>query len=437
LKVVVRETGLKPDTLRVWEKRYGIPNPERTSGGHRLYSQRDIDILKWLMARQKEGMRISQAVNLWQQLEAEGKDPLESPASAAAPIASQTQTDLSLEGGDALTKLRQAWVAACLTFDRTQADQVLNQAFALYAVETVCLKVLVEGLVQVGQGWYEGEISVQQEHFASALAVRRINALIAASPAPTRGGRILIACPPEEEHTVSLLLVNLFLRRQGWDVIYLGANVPIDRLQTTITTVKPDLVISAAQLLTTAASLLEMSQVIQKAQVPFAFGGAIFNRSPDLRKHIPGHFMSEKLEEVPQQVERWLTSVVSLSVNVKTKPTDPAYPPALANFARHQRQIETDLAAMVKHTPINPDEVAAANRRLSDHITAALKLGKLESVNIELDWVKGLMSFHNVPPDQLNIYINAYCQAARRHLDPEGEPIIAWLERLANKGEAA
>jgi hypothetical protein len=74
---------------------------------------------------------------------------------------------------------------------------------------------------------------------------------------------------------------------------------------------------------------------------------------------------------------------------------------------------------------------------LSDHITAALKLGKLESVNIELDWVKGLMSFHNVPPDQLNIYINAYCQAARRHLDPEGEPIIAWLERLANKGEAA
>ena len=45
LKVVVRETGLKPDTLRAWERRYGMPQPERTEGGHRLYSQQDIDTI--------------------------------------------------------------------------------------------------------------------------------------------------------------------------------------------------------------------------------------------------------------------------------------------------------------------------------------------------------------------------------------------------------
>ena len=50
LKAVVQETNLKPDTLRAWERRYGLPNPERTAGGHRLYSQRDIDTLKWLIA---------------------------------------------------------------------------------------------------------------------------------------------------------------------------------------------------------------------------------------------------------------------------------------------------------------------------------------------------------------------------------------------------
>ncbi len=56
LKAVVQETGLKPDTLRAWERRYGsLPEPNRTGGGHRLYSQQDINTLKWLLARQDEG----------------------------------------------------------------------------------------------------------------------------------------------------------------------------------------------------------------------------------------------------------------------------------------------------------------------------------------------------------------------------------------------
>src|SRR5512135_3781429 len=77
LKAVVRETGLKPDTIRAWERRYGVPTPRRTAGGHRLYSQRDIDLLKWMNARQHEGLSISRSVDLWKGLEAEGKDPLQ------------------------------------------------------------------------------------------------------------------------------------------------------------------------------------------------------------------------------------------------------------------------------------------------------------------------------------------------------------------------
>ena len=76
LRVVVNETDIKPDTLRAWERRYGLPAPDRTSGGHRLYSEKDIAIIKWLMARQEEGLSISRAVKLWRSLEAEGKSPL-------------------------------------------------------------------------------------------------------------------------------------------------------------------------------------------------------------------------------------------------------------------------------------------------------------------------------------------------------------------------
>ena len=75
----------KPDTLRAWERRYGLPQPKRTAGGHRLYSQRDIDTLKWLVARQNEGMSISRAVELWNRLKEEGQDPLHAPEFAPVP----------------------------------------------------------------------------------------------------------------------------------------------------------------------------------------------------------------------------------------------------------------------------------------------------------------------------------------------------------------
>ena len=76
LKVVLKETGLAADTLRAWERRYGLPVPERSAGGHRMYSQRDIETIKWLMARQEEGLSISRAVDLWNEHNASGADPL-------------------------------------------------------------------------------------------------------------------------------------------------------------------------------------------------------------------------------------------------------------------------------------------------------------------------------------------------------------------------
>lgn len=76
LKVVLQETDIKPDTLRAWERRYGLPEPERTQGKHRLYSDYDIAIIKWLISRQQEGMSISRAVQLWRNLEESGQDPL-------------------------------------------------------------------------------------------------------------------------------------------------------------------------------------------------------------------------------------------------------------------------------------------------------------------------------------------------------------------------
>ena len=69
LSFVLKETDIKADTLRAWERRYQLPTPVRTDGGHRLFSDYDIEIIKWLKAKQKEGMSISRAVDLFRELE--------------------------------------------------------------------------------------------------------------------------------------------------------------------------------------------------------------------------------------------------------------------------------------------------------------------------------------------------------------------------------
>jgi DNA-binding transcriptional MerR regulator len=170
LKVVVQETGLKPDTLRVWERRYGLPQPQRSAGRHRLYSQQDIDTLKWLVARQNEGLSISRAVALWRQLEAEGQKPLEQEPQTAPVF----KPALAPTVGQTLIELREAWIAACMAFDEQMAAHMLTQAFALYPPEVTCTELLLPALADIGAGWFQGHYTVQQEHFASALAARPV-----------------------------------------------------------------------------------------------------------------------------------------------------------------------------------------------------------------------------------------------------------------------
>lgn len=426
LKAVVQETSLKPDTLRAWERRYGLPLPERSSGGHRLYSQRDIDTIKWLIARQDEGLTISRAVELWGQLEDGGQDPLR-----AIPLALPRAVNDFEAGatGDNPERLTQAWVAACLAFDELRAEQILSQAFALYPVETVCLELLFKGLAQIGQSWADGEVTVQQEHFASELALRRLEALVIASPSPTRPGRILIACPPEEEHVLAPLMLTLFLRRRGRDVLYLSANTPLMRLEKTIVSIKPELVILVAQQLPTAATLLEVSELLQVENVSLAFGGSIFNRVPELRAYIPGHFVGENIEQATSQLEWWLTSLERLQPVSAAKTANKIHQQALAHYREKSGLIEAEVWHSMKKVGLAPRYLVNANKGMARNLTAGLIFGNLDYASFEI--IRGEIC--HFPAEVIPRYLCFYTEAAKIHLDERGQPIITWLEGLVKK----
>jgi len=429
LKAVVRETGVKPDTLRAWERRYGLPEPMRTEGGHRLFTPRDIETLKWLTARQQEGLSISRAVDLWRTLEARGKDPL-----LAMPYGSSARTsEGTFSGGEAISDLRAAWIEACRNFDEEQAENVLNQAFGRFPPERVCLDLLVEGLSMIGEGWYQGEITVQQEHFASALALRRVEALLASAPPPTQPGTVLLACPPEDEHTFSPLVLTYLLRRQGRRALFLGANVPFDRFESALDATQPDLVIMSAHELRTAASLLDFARLLADRGVRFAFGGHIFSERPELQAHIPGHYLGATLAEAPQAVEQLL------KLRPEIEPADGtsrAYKKAYSELSDSQSALSASLNRRLRGHKLNldPGHLTNANLHLTRDLLAALRLGDLDLVAGDLGWARGLLRNYGIPLGALDEYLEAYRSSLAEVGGPAVEPVSTYLTKLISAG---
>lgn len=425
LKAVVQETGLKPDTLRAWERRYGLPEPDRTSGGHRLYSQRDIEVLKWLISRQDEGLSISRAVDLWNTLRGEDQDPLTMPE-YSGPMPSGARV-ASVSGGETLDTLRDAWIDACLAFNGLYAEGLLVQALAQYPAEIVCFEVLQKGLHEIGEGWYRGDFTVQQEHFASALAMRRLEALVAGAPSPTRTGRILIGCPPGEDHTFSPLLLTLLMRRQGYDVIYLGANVPVEQLEHTIATARPDLVIMSAQQLHSAASLTQVGTLLQRMRVPLGFGGRIFNEVEGLRERIPGHFLGTSLDHAVSMIDNLLTG---RQTTARPSPLPDSYQRALNRFREERPKIEGTLWRQLESSGITHATMNIANLNFGRSIEAALMLGDLNSIRPDLSWIRGLLNNYNMPEMLLSMYLHSYRDAVLNVLGNDGSTIADWLESM-------
>ena len=427
LKVVLKETGLAADTLRAWERRYGLPAPQRTSGGHRLYSQRDIQTIKWLMARQAEGLSISRAVELWNEQTASGSDPLAGSESSTFTSLPATRVPLA---ETTLDSMRSSWVEACLNFDEVRAEQILNQAFSLFPVEAVCTNLLQKGLSEVGNLWYQNNASVQQEHFASGLAMRRLDALLSATPAPTQNKMVLVGCPPDEWHTFTPLLVGLLLRRRGLNVIYLGANVPAEQFADTVREVKADLVVLVAQQLISAATLRQTALLLSNKRIPVAFGGRIFNLHSNLMEIVAGYFLGYDVTSAVDEIEALLKNKVKRD---EPKPTSPVYLAAHAAYESKRLQIESTVQQALEPHSISPEEIKTGIHFLSENITAALQLGDMSYVSAEVDWLKGLLQTHTTPPRQLLHFMNIYSGAVEKNINGQGKPILAWFDSEIQK----
>lgn len=210
IRSIVEKTGIPRNTLLAWERRYGVPTPGRTQGGHRVYSDDDLNILMRLKELLDRGHRIGEAVALLRR----NSEPERANAEALLPL-EQQRTEL---------------MRALLAFDRATADEIYHRASG-YAIRRVIDDLLLPILQQVGDGWHRGDVSVAQEHFTSAFIREQLITMLNRLESGPVGGPVAVCAGfPGETHEIGLLAVAVKLALRGWRVAYLGADLPLQEL---------------------------------------------------------------------------------------------------------------------------------------------------------------------------------------------------------------
>jgi MerR family transcriptional regulator, light-induced transcriptional regulator len=221
-----RRSGVSPELLRAWERRYGLLRPTRSEGGFRLYSEQDERRVWAMRANLDRGLSAAEAARL----------ALAEPGPEA--VASADGAPAIVRGA---TELRDALDA----LDETAGHAALDRMLAELSVPAVLDAVVLPYLRELGERWERGEVSVGHEHFASNLLRGRLLGLARGWDGGA-GPRALLACPPGELHDLALIAFGLALRARGWRITYLGADTPLSTVAELAGSLRPDAVVLAA-----------------------------------------------------------------------------------------------------------------------------------------------------------------------------------------------
>ncbi len=260
MKAVEQQTHIPAATLRAWERRYGLMLPKRTPNGYRLYSDRDVTLLRWVRSQMDAGLTISRVVAMM----ASARDAAESIWIEEDDHPTPIRQDVALPPSNLVQPLFEALAA----LDDERADEIIEQAFALYTKPTVYVEIIAPTLVEVGEAWHRGDIFISTEHFASSYLRGRLLTLLQAYSHHPEMPMIFIGCAPTERHEVGALICAVMLRQQGFNVVYLGQDVPIDDILLAARREHPALICLSASSATTAMLLRDVQSKLAHIEPP-------------------------------------------------------------------------------------------------------------------------------------------------------------------------
>jgi len=218
LGAAARLTGLTPDTLRAWERRYGVVAPLRTSGGTRRYRASDLDRLRLVKSAVDAGHRVGDVARL-------DRDDLVRIAATAppSPVSSTDPCDAILE---ALKRL-----------DAEESERLIALQLAALGPDRFARQLATPLLERIGDAWALGELCVAAEHLATSVLRSLLGASLRPRTGASSGTPIVFATLPGERHEMGLLIAALTASAAGGRVVYLGPDLPVDELAKAVETV--------------------------------------------------------------------------------------------------------------------------------------------------------------------------------------------------------
>lgn len=255
IQTVAEMTGVTAATLRAWERRYGIPVPERSDSSYRLFSDHDVAAIRRLKELCDGGMAPAEAAKLVARIEEASNTPVE---------------------GDPYSRACESILRAVLDFDPKALERAVRGVMFLGSATTVYTRVLAPVMRDVGDAWHEGTLSIAQEHMAAEMLgasardmLRLIDPMPDARPA-------IVACFADEDHTLALYGVALALIQAGLNPLVLGARTPPSAIRHAVESIQPALVALSVTLAPPALRSRELvdAYALAVANVPWIIGGA-------------------------------------------------------------------------------------------------------------------------------------------------------------------
>jgi DNA-binding transcriptional MerR regulator len=258
IRTVSSLTGVNAVTLRAWERRYGLIQPQRTPKGHRLYTREDIERIERVLTLLNQGISISQV-----------KPLVEDNLATAAPLSGAAYSD-------EWQRYRDRLLQAIERFDEHALDAAYNDALSLYPVDLVIRNLATPLLRHLGEHWKDHAAGIAEEHFFSTYLRNKIGTRIHHINARGTGPRLLVACLPGEYHEIGMLFFALTAASHGYRVLLLGANLPLAQIPPVLDLQRCDAVVLSCSSRPGRGLLdTQLPELVKTVDVPVFVGGRI------------------------------------------------------------------------------------------------------------------------------------------------------------------
>lgn len=258
IRVASQRTGITPATLRAWERRYGVVDPDRSDGGQRLYSDHDIERLTRLRLLTEAGRAISQVAELSDQ---EAAALLAEDREAQAPEPRPTGHTVS---PDRMVDTAFHFVH---TMNAGELEYTLRRAVVTLGAASFMESVVAPLLHRIGSAWGAGELNPGQEHVATEVVERVLGWVSEPISANGGGPKVLVATLPNERHGLGAKLAAVTAAMEGWEVCDMGTDLPTASVVDGARTVQ--------------------ARVVALSLVNKALNGAAFRAIVELRESLP------------------------------------------------------------------------------------------------------------------------------------------------------